>query len=94
MSQSEGTIVLYSSNDLMLYLFSVNGKLLYEVDAMERLHAWTLTPDGECLITGSERMIVKLRCMDDLQTIHTFERVEAPICSLALTPEDNILLVR
>jgi hypothetical protein len=93
MVSQHGNIVLYSPNDLMIYLYSVNGKLLCEVDAMERLHAWTLTPDGECLITGSERMIVKLRCLDDLHTMHTFQRVEASIHSLALTPEENMLLV-
>jgi hypothetical protein len=93
MVSQHGSIVLYSPNDLMIYLYSVNGKLLCEVDAMERLHAWTLTPDGECLITGSERMIVKLRCLDDLHTMHTFQRVEASIHSLALTPEENMLLV-
>jgi hypothetical protein len=89
-----GGVVLYSPSDLMIYLFSVNGKLLCEMDAMERLHAWALTTDGECLITGSERMIVKLRCLDDLHTMHTFQPVDAPIHSLALTPEENILLVR
>ena len=89
-----GTVVLYSPNDLMIYLFSINGKFLCEMDAMERLHAWVLTTDGECLITGSERMVVKLRCLDDLHTMHTFQPLEAPIHSLALTPEENILLVR
>jgi hypothetical protein len=89
-----GNIVLYSPSDLMIYLFSVNGKFLCEMDAMERLHAWALTMDGECLITGSERMIVKLRCLDDLRTMHTFQPVNAPIHSLSLTPEENILLVR
>ena len=90
----QGRIVLYSSNDLMLYLFSVNGKLLHEADAMEHLHAWALTPDGGCLLTGSERMIVKLRCLDDLRAMHVFPRVDAPIHSLSLTPEERVVLVR
>ena len=33
----------------MLYLFSVNGKLLHEADAMEHLHAW-----GVCQLTGHD----------------------------------------
>ena len=78
----------------MLYLFSVNGKLLHEADAMEHLHAWALTPDGRCLLTGSERMIVKLRCLDDLRAMHVFPRVDAPIHSLSLTPEERVVLVR
>jgi WD40 repeat protein len=90
---SQGTILLYSSSDLMLFLFSVNGQLLASADAMERLHAWALTSDNKCVVTGSDRMIVKVRALHNLKTLHTFGQLEAPIYSLTLCAEENVVMV-
>ena len=44
--------------------------------------------------TSSNPAIVKLRCLDDLRAMHVFPRVDAPIHSLSLTPEERVVLVR
>lgn len=88
-----GAVVLYSPADLTLQLFTVNGKMRCAADATERVNAWALTPDGDFLLTGSERMVLKLRCLHSLRVLHTFARVEAPVCSLAIAPNENVCLV-
>ena len=34
------------------------------------------------------------RSLSDLRTVHTFQAMEASICSIAFTPDQNIVLVR
>eukprot|EP00329_Picozoa_sp_Boothbay-MS584-11_P003498 30940_1 len=93
MVSSNGAVVLYSPGDLMLHLFNINGRRICSADAMERINAWALTPDNEFAVTGSERMVVKLRCLHNLRAIHTLGQVEAPVCSIAFASNENTCLV-
>lgn len=89
---SLGHIVFYSPSDLTLYVFSVNGKFLCSTDLTERIGVLKITRDAEYLITGSEKGILTFRKLHNLQIVYRLT-LEAPICSLYLTPEEQHLFV-
>jgi len=90
---SEGYIVTYSLTDLMLHLFTINGRHLTSVDTNERLYAMMFSSDGQHLVTGGDRKIVMIRTVHDLKVIHRFKAVGSVIRSIATTPNEQHLLV-
>eukprot|EP00743_Colponemidia_sp_Colp-15_P011451 GILK01012779.1.p1 GENE.GILK01012779.1~~GILK01012779.1.p1 ORF type:complete len:1306 (+),score=251.28 GILK01012779.1:285-3920(+) len=86
---SKAHIVLFSLDDLQLFLFDINGRLLAHVDAHERIHAMSFSQDGEFLITGGSRRLVVVRSTHNLQMITRFEGADSPIRSLHLTPGEH-----
>eukprot|EP01052_Picozoa_sp_SAG31_P000718 SAG31_NODE_21_length_34109_cov_60.598824_2_plen_731_part_00 len=71
---------------------------------MERVNAWTVTRDGECLVLAADRSgngsagTVKIRWIRrNLQLLHSFPLpascITAPITSLALTEDETVVLI-
>ena len=60
-SAAEPCFVVYSRDGNMLFTFSVNGRLLKQQSAGERLHAMCMSEDGKVLLTGGNKCVVILR---------------------------------
>jgi hypothetical protein len=88
----QGHIVFYSLEDNSLHLFTINGFLLCEGNANERLRHMLITSDSEFLVTGGEKGIVVVRQLHSFKVIHKFA-TNSPITSLAMTTEERHLIV-
>ena len=64
-TSSGGFIVLYFGNDMLLRVYTLNGKLLSEIEINERLNAFLFSDDGNYLITGGSSRLVKVRDIHD-----------------------------
>jgi len=89
---SIGHIVLYSAEDLVIYLYSVNGKLLKTIDEHERLTHMIISRNADYLVTGGERGTIIIRTLYNLKFAHKFA-VESMVCSLSLSRDEKNLLV-
>eukprot|EP00026_Physarum_polycephalum_P000200 Phypoly_transcript_00200.p1 GENE.Phypoly_transcript_00200~~Phypoly_transcript_00200.p1 ORF type:complete len:1988 (-),score=255.41 Phypoly_transcript_00200:62-5914(-) len=89
----QGYIVVYSQTDLVIYLYSINGKLLKTSEESERLNHILITRDSEYLITGGEKGMIVLRSFYSLKTLPTKLSVDSTIFALAMTPDERHLLV-
>ena len=49
--------MIYSQNDLMLYMYTINGVRLSSIDTYERLYAFSFSRNGEFLVTGGDRQV-------------------------------------
>jgi WD40 repeat protein len=58
---NQGHIVLYSQEDLMINLYTINARFITSVELSERLNHMMVTRNGEYLITGSEKGTVVIR---------------------------------
>lgn len=93
-----GYVVAYSHSCSMLYVCSMNGRIVFQEEAHELPKALLLTKDGEFIITGGRRgstgVIVVRRLLppshDSAPRIHA--TTAAPIWSLCYTPDENYLL--
>ena len=47
-----GHVVMYSKDDLFLYMYNINGKPLCEVDAHEKICHMYVSSDSQYLVTG------------------------------------------
>jgi len=89
---SMGHIIFYSQEDLCLYMYSINGKLLKIEDTHERLNHMIISKKAEYIITGGYDKTVTVRRLYDLKCIHKFA-TNSIIQSLALTIEERHLFV-
>eukprot|EP00271_Cylindrocystis_brebissonii_P011984 TRINITY_DN3000_c2_g1_i1.p1 TRINITY_DN3000_c2_g1~~TRINITY_DN3000_c2_g1_i1.p1 ORF type:complete len:2905 (-),score=592.76 TRINITY_DN3000_c2_g1_i1:326-8950(-) len=88
-----GHIVIYSTEDLMLHVASINGKFL----ASQDVHGGLLTcmvasADNEFLVTGGEGGVVTVRHIHSLEIVRKFDGMGIPVTSIALTVEDCVLV--
>ena len=51
-TSSGGYIVLYFGEDMLLRVYTLNGKMLHDIEINERLNALVFSEDGNYLITG------------------------------------------
>jgi WD40 repeat protein len=94
----EGRIVTFSSVDLTLRLYTLNGRPLAAVETYERLNVLRPTGDSRFLITGGEGRALVVRSLEHgLQMVHKYardtERTERPITALAVAKDQRHVLV-
>jgi len=89
---SDGSHVSYSSHDLMLRVYSVNGRLLCEATAAEQLSDIRISADATMLVTGSVPGKIVVRRMHDLSVVHRFP-IDAAVECVVLIEPDNYVMV-
>ncbi len=83
-----GTFVANLSDE-KLYLFTVNGEKLADINLEEELHSMIICQQSERLITGGERGLAKIWTLHDLSLDCTVDvSTYGAITSLVLTPMD------
>lgn len=87
-----GMVVLYSHDDLMLHVVSLNGVWLAHAEANGRLSCIAASASGDFIVTGGERGSIVVRWVHDLQIVRRYEGTGVPITSLHVTPEDCFLV--
>ena len=103
-----GCIALYYGDGMLLRVYTLNGKLLSEIEINERLHALMFSEDGNYLITGGTSRIVKVHdirnSLVEARRINGYMKsspllpqglpaFESSIHSLSLTPKERHLVV-
>jgi len=103
-----GYILLYFGEDMLIRVYTLNGKMLHEIEINERLHALIFSEDGKYLITGGTGRHVVVRDIYNLLSV--VRRIngsmkssplmpqglfpfEASIQSLSLTPKERHLVI-
>ena len=89
----DGNIFVYSRDDLLLRLYSINGKLQKTVDCYERLQCLIGTANSAFVLTGGEKRIVTVRSSRDLSVVHKYETPEKSIRCMALSKEEKHLFL-
>ncbi|GAM17220.1 hypothetical protein SAMD00019534_003950 [Acytostelium subglobosum LB1] len=79
---NQGHIVIYSQDDLIIYLYSINGHLLSTVNTHERLQSIIISKDSEYLISGGEKGTLVVRTLYNLKFAHKLT-LDTQITSLA-----------
>eukprot|EP00245_Coleochaete_scutata_P014708 TRINITY_DN6358_c0_g4_i1.p1 TRINITY_DN6358_c0_g4~~TRINITY_DN6358_c0_g4_i1.p1 ORF type:complete len:177 (+),score=20.36 TRINITY_DN6358_c0_g4_i1:46-531(+) len=87
-----GMVAMYSHDDLMLHVFSINGKPLASIDACDRLTCLAASTCGHFILSGGEKGVVVARWMHSLEVVRRYEGKGVPITALTLTPEDCFLV--
>ena len=83
-SSAGGFIVLYFGEDMLLRVYTLNGKLVHEIEINERLNALLLSEDGNYLITGGTGRLVTVR--DINQSLSVVRRINGSMKSSPLMP--------
>lgn len=86
-----GLMVLFSKDDLIFLLYSINGKHLASMESNGRINSMEISSCGEFLVCGGDHGQVAVRSIYTLEVIKRYEGTNTPILSLAVTPEDCIL---
>eukprot|EP00887_Chlorella_sp_A99_P003486 scaffold7.g3486.t1 len=84
-------LLVHSTTDLQLHLFSLTCRHLVSADTHERLAALVPSPDGRLVLAGGTSGAVTLRRLHSLAVVLRWEGGRGPITSLALTPEGCLL---
>lgn len=89
-----GNIIMYSRSDMMMYLFSLNGKLLHQVDTSEVLHVLKIH-DSKYVIYGGEKGYIFIRRLHDLSFVCRYDCREfgSAIRSVDLSHDERFLFV-
>eukprot|EP00270_Netrium_digitus_P003095 TRINITY_DN13517_c0_g1_i1.p1 TRINITY_DN13517_c0_g1~~TRINITY_DN13517_c0_g1_i1.p1 ORF type:complete len:901 (-),score=178.89 TRINITY_DN13517_c0_g1_i1:137-2839(-) len=91
-SSSTGHIALYSHDDLMVHVSSMNGKFLASSDISSRLSSVVVSSCGDYLITGGDGGHVTAWSIHTLERIRRYEGSSSPICSLAVESSEDCFL--
>jgi hypothetical protein len=94
-ADSLGNIVMYSKNDMTLYLFSLNGKLLHHIDTSEVLHVLKIH-DCKYVIYAGEKGYIFIRKLNDLSSVvcrYNCKEFGSPIRSVDLSQDEKFLFV-
>jgi len=79
---SLGYVVFYSKQDLMLYVFDINGNELMRYDVPERLEQIFVPPSGRHVITcGQDNSL----CIREIHSMKLLQRVALPHRVLSIT---------
>jgi WD40 repeat protein len=89
---NSGDIVMYSEKDLSLHMFSINGAAKASSSTAEKLHTMIIT-SSEHLLTGGDKGHLVIRSLHDLQITYKLPTKNCALVSLALTPEEQHVLV-
>ncbi|XP_064636479.1 neurobeachin-like isoform X3 [Lineus longissimus] len=87
----EGYIIVnYDSGNMATY--SVNGKLLRNVEHNDNVQSLTLSRDGAYMIMGGDNGIVEVWRTHDLNLLYTYPTCDSSVRSLALSHDQKYLL--
>ncbi|KAL0485164.1 hypothetical protein AKO1_004293 [Acrasis kona] len=89
-----GNIVIYSRSDTIMYLYSINGKLLEKVDTNEILHVLKIH-DSRYVIYGGDKGFIVIRSLHDLSFVHRYNcrDLGSAVKSIDLSEDDRFLFV-
>jgi len=87
----QGHIVVYSPEDLILNVYSINCQLLKSTELSDRVNQLTISQDSQYLITGEERGSVTVRYLHNLEVVHRFPG-NSPVTCLALTGDKHLFV--
>lgn len=86
-----GLVAVYSHDDIMIHVASINAKWLASAEANGRLSSLCVSACGDYLVTGGERGQIVVRMFHSLEAVRHYDGVGVPITSLAVTAEDCFL---
>lgn len=86
----EGSIILYSSRDNFLHLFTINGKLLYSENASDLVSSMIVTKDNKYLITGGKKVIIRFLHNLEILCIYTID-YSSKICQFSLSKDEQFI---
>jgi hypothetical protein len=87
-----GLLVMYSKDDLSLYVFSINGKLLAHAECKTHVNCMDISDCGDFLVCGGKQGQVVVRSMHTLEVVRLYDGTGVPISALAVTPEDCFIV--
>lgn len=87
-----GLLVMYSKDDLSLYVFSINGKLLAHAECKAHVNCMDISDCGDFLVCGGKQGEVVVRSMHTLEVVRLYDGTGVPISALAVTPEDCFIV--
>ncbi|CAK9237200.1 unnamed protein product [Sphagnum troendelagicum] len=87
-----GLLVMYSKDDLSLYVFSINGKLLAHAECKAHVNCMDISDCGDFLVCGGKQGQVVVRSMHTLEVVRLYDGTGVPISALAVTPEDCFIV--
>ena len=85
-------IVTYTSFDLTVRLYSLNGELLSSFDTKERLNRLLVTREGRYFVMGGQQGTVSCRDARTLELVYRLP-TESPVGTIELTNEEQHMLV-
>jgi len=88
-----GNIVMYSTGDNFLHLFSINGNLIRSKNADDVISNMMISRERDLLFTGGRRII--MRQVYNLEVLHIFENFgfASKITSFGLSIEEQQIFV-
>ncbi|MCO5593152.1 hypothetical protein L7F22_047158 [Adiantum nelumboides] len=86
-----GLLVLFSNDDLIFLLYSINGKHLASSDSNGRMNCIEISSCGEFLVCGGDQGQIVVRSIYTLEVVRRYEGMNTAILSLSVTPEDCFL---
>ncbi|MCO5595749.1 hypothetical protein L7F22_049797 [Adiantum nelumboides] len=86
-----GLLVLFSNDDLIFLLYSINGKHLASSDSNGRINCIEISSCGEFLVCGGDQGQIVVRSIYTLEVVRRYEGMNTAILSLSVTPEDCFL---
>eukprot|EP00164_Ancoracysta_twista_P003908 GFYU01005239.1.p1 GENE.GFYU01005239.1~~GFYU01005239.1.p1 ORF type:complete len:1869 (-),score=444.28 GFYU01005239.1:22-4860(-) len=82
---SQGKIITYSLDVLMLHLYSINGDQLASIDVYERLNHIVFTGPGDHFLTGGEKGVINLRQTWNLRRVHEYQQTDQSVKGVPVT---------
>jgi hypothetical protein len=89
---SDGRIVTYSAGDLVIRMYTVNGRPLATAVAVERLGDMRVTADAQYLVSGGVQGAIVVRRMADLSFVYRYRANSTVHCMTLATPERQLLV--
>jgi len=90
-----GDIVVHSKKDQSLFLFSLNGTFLAEMnDFIQSINDMSITADGEILVLAGDGGCLSFRTLEDLAFRSLIDlHADGGITSIAFTPDNQYIIV-
>eukprot|EP01156_Anaeramoeba_ignava_P006599 Anaeramoba_ignava/a349073_49.p1 GENE.a349073_49~~a349073_49.p1 ORF type:complete len:1897 (-),score=523.92 a349073_49:43-5580(-) len=89
---SRGYVVVYSEQDMMIRLFSINGKFLKEIPCYQQISSLQISKDNNFIILGGNKGFVEIRSLYDLLLVHQIN-IGSPIFSLEISESERFIIV-
>ncbi|XP_054634078.1 lipopolysaccharide-responsive and beige-like anchor protein isoform X2 [Dunckerocampus dactyliophorus] len=90
-ASTEGHCVVYYEKG-HLAVFSINGKLLRQMQVEDSVKAMLLSRDGQYLLTGGDGGVVSVLQVHDLRRLFTYPGCDAGIRSMAMSHDQRCII--
>ena len=89
---NDGHILIHSFEDKFLFLFSINGDLIFKKNMNDILHVVEILENSKYFITGGNNKLLSINRIYDFKIIHSFEKTSNSIKCLEFKSKNEILI--